>query len=428
MNNDIKQVITYHGKLKGTFSLRPLIKYWEKIAASNKVFSAYYKEISSKLKNIPELLQPIEDKSIIEQNYELVEELLNICIAPGIHDNDYYAAVYPDKLESFYETPNFKKLKLFENQMDSKAFNENCCLTPDGRVVAFYAGILSGFYGLNIKYEYPIIYTYIDDQTGLERHYRIRIYSWFIEPRSEGELKKISEAEKKRLFDNLDNPKVLQEIIPPNFDIEGFIILNAVDITDQETISSLKFDLIQKESIIAAHKFEELQNKIRTLLKKPEIKLGLIAFPSENKSMKYALKMGSSIVLQDKFLQDEIVMECKMYEDVLQKRETRVIYDTKDYGCSPRVEEAFLNAGIRNLLIAPLIYKDEVIGIFELASSLPGDLNKINILKLKDVYPLFAVCIESSLDDLNKSIQTVIKEKCTAIHPTVEWRFRDAAM
>ncbi len=52
----------------------------------------------------------------------------------------------------------------------------------------------------------------------------------------------------------------------------------------------------------------------------------------------------------------------------------------------------------------------------------------MNILKLDEVYPLFAVCIESSLDDLSKSIQSVIKEKCTAIHPTVDWRFRNAAL
>ncbi len=325
--------------------------------------------------------------------------------------------------------PGFKKLQLFENQMKQDAFNENCCLTQDGRVVAGYASILSYFYKLNVQYEYPIIYTRTDERTGLERHYRIRLFGWFLEMKHSGELKELTEDDKKRLFDNLDNIKVLKEIVPPeNFGFDGFFIFNAVDITDQETISSLKFDLIQKESIMSVNKFENLQHKIRTLLKKPDIKLGLIAFPSENKDMSSALKMGSSIVLQDSFIENEVVKECKMYDDVLKRRAVNIIYDMKDGACTPRVQEAFLNAGIRNLLIAPLIYKDELIGILEIASAIPGDLNKVNILKLKDVYPLFAICIESSLDDLNKSIQSVIKEKCTAIHPAVEWRFRDVAM
>src|SRR4030095_15287716 len=127
-------------------------------------------------------------------------------------------------------------------------------------------------------------------------------------------------------------------------------------------------------------------------------------------------------------IEKDIFSECKIYNDVIENRELGLVYEIKDYGCSPKLEEALINAGIRNLLIAPLIYKDELIGILEIASSTPGDLNKINALKLKDIYPLFAICIESCLDDLNKSVQSVIKEKCTAIHPTVEWRFRDVAL
>jgi hypothetical protein len=301
-------------------------------------------------------MQSITDLSIVEKHRGLIEELLSICFPPAIKDHEYYAAIYPETLESFYETPGFTKLNLIENQLKSDAFNENCCLTVEGRIVAAYAGIISGFYGFNVSYEYPIIYTRFDEKTGLEKHYRIRLFSWFCEFKPKVKPAEISEADKKRLFDNLDNVKVLKEIIPPeNFEVDGFFIFNAVDITDQETLSSLKFDLIQKESIMSLNKFEKLQRKLRTLLRKPEIKLGLIAFPSENKNMKNSLKMGSSIVLQEEFIQNEIVGDCKMYDEVLKSKEVKIIYDVKDFGCSPKVEQAFMDAGIRNLLIAPLI-------------------------------------------------------------------------
>ncbi|MEO6696084.1 MAG: GAF domain-containing protein, partial [Ignavibacteria bacterium] len=422
------KVISYSDTFSSKFSLLPLLKYWEKQIEKNKVFALSYDYINEKLKKAPELLQPITDPDVIAKNYELIEELLNICLSPAIYENEFYAAVYPDRLDSFYSTPAFKRLQLFENQMNSSCFNENCCLTPDGKAIACFAWIMVLHYGLNINYEYPIIYTLIDTKTNLERHYRIRIYTWFCELKIKGELKQISKEEKKRLFENLDDPKILAEILPPdNFDIEGFLIYNAVDITDQEVISSLKFDLIQKESHISQIRFENLQHKLRVLLRKPDIKLGLIAFPTEKKDMKNALKMGSSIILQDTFIENEIATEFKIYDDVLNKRQVKIIYDINNYACSNKVREAFANSGLRNLLIAPLIYKDELIGILEIASSLPGDLNKINILKLTDVYPLLAICIESSLDDLNKSIQSIIKERCTAIHPSVEWRFREAA-
>jgi hypothetical protein len=251
MNNN-KQVIDYSGTFKVSFSFRPLIKYWEEKCATNKIFEAYYNTIKEKLDAAPELMQSITDLSIVEKHRGLIEELLSICFPPAIKDHEYYAAIYPETLESFYETPGFTKLNLIENQLKSDAFNENCCLTVDGRIVAAYAGIISGFYGFNVSYEYQIIYTRFDEKTGLEKHYRIRLFSWFCEFKPKVKPAEISEADKKRLFDNLDNVKVLKEIIPPeNFEVDGFFIFNAVDITDQETLSSIKFDLIQKESIMS---------------------------------------------------------------------------------------------------------------------------------------------------------------------------------
>jgi hypothetical protein len=52
----------------------------------------------------------------------------------------------------------------------------------------------------------------------------------------------------------------------------------------------------------------------------------------------------------------------------------------------------------------------------------------MNTVKLQEVLPLFAMAVQRSTDELDTRIQAVIKEQCTAIHPTVEWRFRQAAI
>ena len=78
--------------------------------------------------------------------------------------------------------------------------------------------------------------------------------------------------------------------------------------------------------------------------------------------------------------------------------------------------------------MAPLGTKDEFIGILELGTSTPGKLNAINTLKLREVLDLFSVALERSLDELGNRVQAIIKEKYTAIHPTVEWKFVDAAV
>lgn len=418
---------TYFDSMDTKFSFRPLLKFWEKSAINNDVISKSYEHLKEKLKLHPELTEPITDFTLIDKHKGLIRELLSICLPPGI-SHEAYAAVLPDRLLSFYETPAFSSLGFFENQWKSECFNQNCCLTSEGREISKFAHLLGFVYGLNVRYEYPLIYSTIDGKTGLEKHYRIKIYGWFTELKKKSDTNELSEEEKKFVFENLDNPRMLEKIIPnENFALEGFFIFNATEITDHETISSLKFDLIGKESLMSMDKFHSLENKLRGLLGKRDISLGLIAFPSFKRDIENAMRMGKSIILQEEFVKKGIFAECRIYKDVIESNEVKLIYDAMGYGCSEKVEEAFLSANIRNLLIAPLIYKGELIGLMELASPHPGDLNKINSLKLKEVYPLFAVCIESCLDDLNKSIQSVIKEKCTAIHPSVEWRFRDAA-
>src|SRR5207247_6971199 len=61
------------------------------------------------------------------------------------------------------------------------------------------------------------------------------------------------------------------------FVLRGFMILKAVDVTDQEVLSSLKRDLIDKESIVSSARFQSLQAKLRTLFRRPGLHLGLAA-------------------------------------------------------------------------------------------------------------------------------------------------------
>ena len=58
----------------------------------------------------------------------------------------------------------------------------------------------------------------------------------------------------------------------------------------------------------------------------------------------------------------------------------------------------------------------------------PGDLDPLTTLKLREVLPLFSMAMRRSLEELESRVQAVIKEKCTAIHPSVEWRFRQAVL
>src|SRR5207245_734094 len=74
----------------------------------------------------------------------------------------------------------------------------------------------------------------------------------------------------------------LRELVPPEtVTLRGFMVLKAVDVTDQEVLSSLKRDLIDKESIVSSARFESLQAKLRTLFRRPSLHLGLAALEGD---------------------------------------------------------------------------------------------------------------------------------------------------
>src|SRR5688572_30227847 len=80
------------------------------------------------------------------------------------------------------------------------------------------------------------------------------------------------------------------------------------------------------------------------------------------------------------------------------------------------------------MLVAPLHYQDKIIGTLTLESPNVCDLDATHLPKLNDVLPLFAMAVQRSMEELNARIQTEIKERFTAIHPVVEWRFRKAVL
>jgi hypothetical protein len=91
-------------------------------------------------------------------------------------------------------------------------------------------------------------------------------------------------------------------------------------------------------------------------------------------------------------------------------------------------EEMILSKGIRSLVVAPLHYQRELIGMLSLGSPHPGDLNTLLMPRLQEVLPLFSVAVKRSVDELHSRVESFIKEQFTAIHPVVEWRFRKTVL
>ena len=261
-------------------SLAPLIAFWQQaIAAQHPIKAAIASMVQEQVRQAPELLEPITDQAILAQHREVVDMLMSVVFPRASWDQAYAAALLPFHLQSFYATPAFERLGMAEEDGTLRGrMNTDGQTLAQVKILHAYAFILQKIYGIDLDFAYPLIFTTTDPQTGLERHFKPNLDGRFIEIKTVGEVPHLTDEAKQQVLANLANPHLLMELLPPEqFVFQGFTVLTAEDVTDQEVLSALKRDLIEKESIVSNTRFRTLQDKLRTLFRKPALLFGLAA-------------------------------------------------------------------------------------------------------------------------------------------------------
>jgi hypothetical protein len=82
-----------------------------------------------------------------------------------------------------------------------------------------YALVLRNYYNIELGFDYPIILTTEDPETGLDRHFRVQFDRQFLEVKTLGEVKLLTRDERRHLLANRADPAVLMALVPPN----GFV-------------------------------------------------------------------------------------------------------------------------------------------------------------------------------------------------------------
>jgi len=175
--------------------------------------------------------------------------------------------------------------------------------------------------------------------------------------------------------------------------------------------------------------FAQLQTRLRTLLRRPELRLGLAALAGERVLLlNYGAKIEHACIFADSVHHRKEEFVGTVYQRAVMSGKPLIVDDLSRLPTRTIIEDQMVAGGLRGFLVAPLHYQDRIIGTLELGSPRPDDLDASHLPKLAEVLPLFSMAVQRSMDEFNARIQTQIKERFTAIHPVVEWRFRKAVL
>ena len=412
-------------------NFKKIIAYWQKMADSEQAdIAASAKQFLEQLRlKAPALLEPFDDFSLIEKHQEEFKALLAPLFPELTTLNEIKGVIIP-----FFPFI-FNATQRLNNILDAAEHDKFVVMRIGGGQDMYYINacifILKFKYDAQINNKRAFYFDIPNKKTGIIRHYRAFINADFSSFKIKKGFKVPSRKEIRELTNNFSDIELWKEKIPPNsFTYEGFGLVTLFDITEEEALSALKADLLKKDALQSPEIVNSIRQHLSSVLNIENLKIGFAAYDKEKDSLK-SLGYGfwNSLSLLGEIEEAGQTAFCNDSHNCLFKHNRSLIYASyteEDLPKTPLLPRLKAN-NIHSYIAIPLKYDGEIIGVFELGSSESNQLNSIVSSHVESVIPLITTALKRTLDEIETALEVIVQEQFTAIHPSVSWRFFDAA-
>ena len=376
----------------------------------------------------PELITGFSDLSLLEQHQDIINILLEALFPEILTLNEIKAATVPFSFTSFKFTKRFENILLNageDYELKVRDFED------DTMYIMACTLILNTIYQNPVDLKRPFFFDIPDKNLGTTKHYRVAFNGDFMDIKPTENAPKITDEDIKLLLDNYDNIDIWKEKFPINsYIFKGFGIMNLFDVTVDENISSIKDSLLQKDDTTIISKLEKDLGEFFNI---NDLKIGFSVFDTKNQKLgSTRIKKSESIILNnEKYLACDSFFCPHIINKVFTEVESVVISDIERYGKLSNYNSFYKRLKEKNIgsiLLIPIKPNESSdLALLEIASPRAYDLNSVNKQKLKDIIPVFEAAVERSSEEYLNILEATIQEHYTSIHPSVKWKFNDAA-
>ncbi|MGS2725336.1 GAF domain-containing protein [Psychroserpens sp. BH13MA-6] len=427
--NDINDHIESPFRLKVSFN--KILKHYESLSNHEDEFiAAKARRVLKTAEGFPELRAGMTDPKDLVTREKEISIILQDSFSPILTKNEIKTASVPFHNLIFNASERFKSI-IETAGPDFELEIKN--MPEDDTYIIACTIILNFCYGYNLNFKRPFYYE-IPDANGIIRYYKILYNADFTEIVPNDNAPKITQEDYDMLLDNFDNIDLWKEKFPPfSYTFKGFVISNIFDVTDDQSISNIKSSLIGSDKRKKESFMKDFHGIFQSLLGLKDIRVGFSVYNKEDDHFERVHGAGmSSFLLEEKESKKCSDALCTWsYKKLLKDKVYISISDVdrmlkKSKGKAPHINTLH-HQGIKSAIFAPIANEKGLMGILEIVSSEPSVLNSINANKLVDVMPYIISAVERSKIEEENLIEAIIQQECTSIHPSVYWKFVDAA-
>ena len=418
---------TYPGiPFQTNLSLLPLIRKFRDGARSGGLSGRMDRMLLDEIQSHPKLESETLSREDLATHGDLIQSLLARNFPLFSAAGELTAVIPPFGIEPIFASEGFTSLEpsRFESGVDG--VTDPMLI----KILAGFMGIASKFYNLDLALptHLPFILK-CDDGTHI--HYRVTVDQTFMDIQLRGELPHVSSEDLATLKRNGNDPELWKKIIPlESFRFSGLVILHAVDVTRENLIASIQKQLLAPGSLLQAEAFAGIQRDLRSLIGIDDLEPGVASYQNGN-----LILLGHD---DEKMDQARNHFQCARTRygsldnwravQVIESNRPVVIDHFTEGMVENEMERELHQSGVRSLMLVPLYEGNRAVGGIMLKSLTPNALDVTVLLTLQPLIPYFALAVVRSVEELDTRVQMEIRRAYTAIHPSVEWRFQEAAM
>ncbi|MEZ4803574.1 MAG: GAF domain-containing protein [Gelidibacter sp.] len=411
-------------------SFNKLLQHYETFLKSDDQFLvSKAKHVLKTQEPFPILREGFSDTSLLKKYQKEINIILQDSFSDVLTHNEIKTASIPFHDLTFNASARFKSIIKYAG----KDFHLKIAEAPNDEIYKMACSvILAVHYGFKLNFKKSFFYE-IPDQNGILRTYKILYNADFVEILPTDKAPKITEEDYNELLDNFDDISLWKEKFPPHsYIFKGFVINNMFDVTDDTAISDIKSTLLVSGKRQNDNFIDDFQSTFESLFNIKGIKVGFVIYNESEQIFERVAGKG----IESYLLYKENSGDCKQalcessYHALIKEKSYFTISDLDHlYKLNPKESSygTLYKQGIKSAIFAPIASQGKLLGILELISDKPKELNSVNANKLDEVMPYIVSSVLRSKAEEENLIEAIIQQECTSIHPSVYWKFERAA-